>query len=86
MCTGNFYAPGRPPVGTMCVKNGGKICQIESGRWGKSYCFTEADGSNWGGECIPCSGIIETQEGEYNQVLFTLRVVGLNIYLPGLIK
>ena len=61
MCTG-FYAERdvgnsangkqRPPNGTKCAEP----CVKESGRWGSSWCITSKDRSQWGAECIPCSG------------------------------
>ena len=29
-------------------------CVIQDGRWGSSFCYTEADQSQWGAECVPC--------------------------------
>ena len=61
MCTGDFLesdinnAGNRkqsPPAGTRCAAP----CVIESGRWGLTWCDTAEDGSQWGAECIPCSG------------------------------
>ena len=63
MCTGTFVesdvstaANGlqRPPAGTQCVDS----CEIETGRWGSSWCYTEEDESQWGAECVPCQGLI----------------------------
>ena len=64
MCTGMFVEPSgadedgqeRPPPGTRCV--GG--CIQASGRWGTSYCYTEADKSQWGAECVSCTGWISS--------------------------
>ena len=42
----------RPPAGTQCVEP----CVMESGRWGSSWCFTAKDKSQWGAECLECSG------------------------------
>ena len=63
MCTGNFLEKNisdatlandkqRPLAGTKCVVN----CVMESGRWGSSWCYTSKDKSQWGAECVPCSG------------------------------
>ena len=61
MCTGNFIESNvedarnqkqRPPAGTRCIEP----CVIESGRWGFSWCYTSDDKSQWGSECVPCSG------------------------------
>ena len=54
MCTGDYYENGRPPVGTKCVEVNNKICVIESGRWGTSWCYTNV--GEWGAECVKCSG------------------------------
>ena len=62
MCTGNFMeldiknaknGKQRPPPGTKCV--GG--CIQKSGRWGETSCYTEADESQWGAECMACIGL-----------------------------
>ena len=62
MCTGNYREADpansgngkqRPSEGTRCVS----ACKMESGRWGSSYCYTNEDNTQWGAECIPCSGI-----------------------------
>jgi hypothetical protein len=61
MCTGNFLESNindanngkqRPPAWTKCVEE----CVIETGRWGSSWCYTSNDKSQWGAECISCSG------------------------------
>ena len=63
MCTGNFLESDintagngkqRPAAGTKCVKP----CRWEAGRWGSSWCYTELDESQWGAECLPCTGTI----------------------------
>ena len=62
MCTGNYVEPDptksgngkqRPPAGTKCVGS----CIKQSGRWGSSFCHTEADKSQWGAECVSCQGL-----------------------------
>ena len=52
MCTGTFYETGRPPAGTHCVEP----CISQSGRWGSTYCYTKADKTQWGAECVKCPG------------------------------
>ena len=61
MCTGDFLESNinnsgnkkqRPEAGTKCAAP----CVIESGRWGSSWCYTAEDESQWGAECVPCSG------------------------------
>ena len=58
ICTGKYREvhPGngkqRPSEGTRCVST----CKTESGRWGTNYCYTNEDETQWGAECIPCSG------------------------------
>ena len=60
MCTGNFQETdqdlkrytARPQEGTRCVSP----CISEEGRWGTSWCNTVKDGSQWGAECVSCSG------------------------------
>ena len=54
MCTGTFYESGRPSAGTKCVAP----CVSESGRWGSTWCYTKEDKSQWGAECVKCSGKI----------------------------
>ena len=55
MCTG-FYTGAKnsslPLAGTGCVY----ACVNETGRWGSSWCYTKYDKSEWGAECIHCSG------------------------------
>ena len=51
-CTGSFHENGRPPVGTKCAMP----CVIQSGYWGSSWCYTKADKTNWGAECVKCKG------------------------------
>ena len=54
MCTGNFQEEDkRPPAGTHCVGS----CIMEAGRWGSSFCYTDSDKSQWGGECVSCQGL-----------------------------
>ena len=53
MCTGNFQEEGkRPPAGIPCVGS----CVMDAGRWGSSYCYVDSGGSQWGAECVYCSG------------------------------
>ena len=53
MCTGFFVKEAnRPLTGTGCAHP----CVYEKGRWGSSWCYTKSDRSEWGAECIPCSG------------------------------
>ena len=60
MCTGNFQETDtynlignlRPHPGTKCASE----CKIESGRWGKSWCWTDIQETQWGAECVECSG------------------------------
>ena len=53
MCTGYFIGAANSPLtGTGCVYP----CVYEMGGWGSSWCFTNLDKSEWGAECIPCSG------------------------------
>ena len=56
MCTGSFYESGRPSAGTKCVAP----CVNESGRWGSNWCYTKDDKSQWGAECVTCTGKIHT--------------------------
>ena len=64
MCTGNFQEEDkRPPAGTHCVGS----CVMEAGRWGSSYCFTDSDKNQWGGECLPCQGL--SFEEHLNKIL-----------------
>ena len=57
MCSG-FYTGGKnsslPLPGTGCVY----ACINETGMWGSSWCYTKYDKSEWGAECIHCSGTI----------------------------
>ena len=57
MCAGNFNfyqdKGKRPPAGTPCVGS----CTMKSGYWGDSYCYTELEKAQWGGECHPCRGL-----------------------------
>ena len=62
-CTGNFVESDvsnagngkqRPAAGTRCVIP----CHWEAGRWGSSWCYTSLDKSQWGAECLPCTGKI----------------------------
>ena len=62
-CTGNFVESDvsnagngkqRPAAGTRCVIP----CHWEAGRWGSSWCYTALDKSQWGAECLPCTGKI----------------------------
>ena len=53
MCSGFFVKEAnRPLTGTGCAHP----CVYEEGRWGSSWCYTKSDRSEWGAECIPCSG------------------------------
>ena len=52
-CTGSFQEEGkRPAPNTKCVGP----CIQDAGRWGKSYCYTNKDESQWGAECVNCQG------------------------------
>ena len=52
-CTGSFQEDGkRPATNTICFGS----CILDSGRWGKSYCYTNQDKSQWGAECVECLG------------------------------
>ena len=54
MCTGIFQEEDkRPPAGTYCVGS----CIMEAGRWGSSFCYTDPDKNQWGGECVSCQGL-----------------------------
>ena len=60
MCSGDYQEDAsqagnnkaRPPAGSKCIG----ACVYQKGRWGKSYCYTEADKGQWGAECTPCRG------------------------------
>ena len=53
MCSGYFNGGANFPLaGSGCVYP----CVYETGSWGSSWCYTTADRSEWGAECIPCSG------------------------------
>ena len=54
MCTG-YFDNGRnsPLTGTGCAY---PCVYDEYGGWGSSWCYTKLDESEWGAECIPCSG------------------------------
>ena len=60
MCTGSFVDTDlydeRPPAGTKCVSQCFISSDGVSDRWGASYCYTSEDESQWGAECISCSG------------------------------
>ena len=67
-CTGNFKESeewkkwnmggksgrngNRASPGTKCASE----CKFESGRWGKSWCWTDPQETQWGAECVKCSG------------------------------
>ena len=52
-CTGSFQEEGkRPAPNTKCVGP----CIQDAGRWGKSYCYTNKEESQWGAECVNCQG------------------------------
>ena len=52
-CTGVYQEEGkRPQPGTKCFGP----CIYDAGRWGKSYCYTNKDRSQWGAECTKCQG------------------------------
>ena len=79
MCTGNFVESDvsdsgdgkqRPTAGTKCVKP----CVVESGRWGSSWCYTEEDESQWGAECVLCSGDIKFICKNEKIQLYILRI------------
>ena len=42
----------RASPGTKCASE----CKFESGRWGKSWCWTDQRETQWGAECVECSG------------------------------
>jgi hypothetical protein len=50
MCTGTYQETGTPPSGTPCVGD----CIYQTDRWGKSFCYTTAQKSLWGAECVFC--------------------------------
>lgn len=52
MCTGTFaeQQTKMPPWGEVCAYP----CVNDSGRWGKSYCYTNKEKTLWGAECVPC--------------------------------
>ena len=51
MCTGSFQEnKKRPAPNTKCIGS----CIQEAGRWGKNYCYTNKEKSQWGAECISC--------------------------------
>ena len=51
MCTGSFQENGERPVpNTKCIGS----CIQDAGRWGKNYCYTNEEKSQWGAECISC--------------------------------
>ena len=53
MCTGNFHVHQKTPfAGSKCALPS----VYQSDYWGDSWCFTKADGSQWGAPCVPCSG------------------------------
>ena len=53
ICSGYYTGePNLPLAGTGCAHP----CVYEKGKWGSSWCYTRADMSEWGAECIPCSG------------------------------
>ena len=53
MCTGYFNGGANSPLtGTGCVYP----CVYATGEWGSSWCYTKLDRSEWGAECIHCSG------------------------------
>ena len=60
MCTGSFVgidpADERPPAGTKCANQCFLSSDGVSDSWGTSYCYTSDDESQWGAECILCSG------------------------------
>ena len=52
-CTGVYQEEGkRPQPGTKCFGP----CIYDAGRWGKSYCYTNKEKSQWGAECTKCQG------------------------------
>ena len=52
-CTGSYQEEGvTPKPGTKCVGP----CMYDFGKWGKSWCYTRSDRSQWGAECINCKG------------------------------
>ena len=54
-CTGSFQEDGKtPPSNTKCFYP----CIQDAGRWGKNYCYTNPDKSQWGAECVACQGNI----------------------------
>lgn len=56
VCTGTYKEDDgengtlRAAPGTICKSD----CVIEDGYWGSSFCYTEADHSQWGAECVIC--------------------------------
>ena len=56
MCTGSYIETATneepTPPGTKCVGP----CLLTAGKWGSSYCYTTEDQSQWGVECVSCSG------------------------------
>ena len=61
MCTGSYSETERdeerPLAGTKCVGPCFLTSDGESVRWGSSYCYTKKDETQWGAECVLCSGI-----------------------------
>ena len=52
-CTGTYEEEGQTSKpGTKCVGP----CMYDFGKWGKSWCYTRSDRSQWGAECIDCRG------------------------------
>ena len=52
-CTGSYQEEGETAKpGTKCVGP----CMYDFGKWGKSWCYTRSDRSQWGAECIDCQG------------------------------
>ena len=51
MCTGLYQKKGTTPKPqTKCAGP----CIHDVGDWGKSFCYTNKDHSQWGAECIKC--------------------------------
>ena len=51
MCTGLYQKKGTTPEPhTKCVGQ----CIHDVGDWGKSFCYTNKDQSQWGAECTKC--------------------------------
>ena len=62
-CTGVYQEEGkRPQPGTKCFGP----CIYDAGRWGKSYCYTNKEKSQWGAECTECQVKIGVHRGKKN--------------------